>query len=238
MSLEWQPTIDDIVMQSDMTLMSGPQYTPDTGHIRSSPWSHLNAAIADPPANDNVLLVADPEASHMTLMSGSQYAPDTGHISSLPWSHLDAAIGDPPASDNVLFVADPGASQTNPTSSLSGTQNTHGTRRESVLIPRSESWKSYREPQQSPSSDSVESPCEDNPVESPDEEVSVRGSLGADRVQSTARPGRRHSLNPEQREHAALVRKKGSCWNCILLKYQVRKLSTNLSSRSQQDSVT
>ena len=160
----------------------------------------------------------------MLWESTSCRGPDT-RSADVPWSPLSAATGVPPCSDKLLFLAlaDTKAYIESLAPSKPRTREELGEKNERTVPARSKNinacWNSY---EGSSSSESVDPPRGDDPVGPPDEPtVSPHKNRNDNQDQAAKRLGRRHSLNPEQRRHAALMRDRRSCWHCVFQKYPV-----------------
>lgn len=179
------------------------------------------------------------EHSNIPFQSGPDYTLDNGYTSGLPWSHLSAVTG-PPQSDHVLFIDDLGVRCEGPAPSAGVIQNTSLGHEEAVVLPGSGIWENYREQRTASSSgDSVDPPPVNDPIGYAHEVApSSHSSLTLEQVQYSAKSGRRGCLKPERREHAAMMRKKHACWNCIILKYPVSVVIERLRILLTNSSVT
>lgn len=193
---------------------TGTQFVPfdllasDAQHSMSMEWQSTDDDIV--------------EQNSTPFLSGPEYTLDNGYTSGLPWSPLSVDTG-PHQSDHVLFIDHSGVRCEGPAPFPRVIQNISLGYEEAVVVPLSEGWENYREPQRGSSSgDSVDPPPVHDPVEHTAEVAPpAHSSLMIEQVQSPGKSGRHGSLKPERREHAAMMRKIHACWNCIYLKYAV-----------------
>ena len=193
---------------------TGTQFVP--GDLLASDDQHSMSMEWQPVDEETI------KQSGIPFLSGPDYTLDNGYTSSLPWSPLSAASR-PPQSDHVLFLDHSEVRCEGSAPFPRVIQNTSLGYDEPVVVPLSEIWEDYREPQtESSSGDSVDPPpFNDSVGYSAEVAPPPHSSLEIDHVESAGKSGRRGSLKPEQREHAAMMRRKHACWNCIILKYQV-----------------
>ena len=141
----------------------------------------------------------------------------------MPWSHVTAtaAAAGPPRSELALFWGDPKAYLDSISPRQPLPHEAPGNCEEPVLASRSADTQPC---EASSRGESVDRPRGDNPVGPPDEISDLvwsHNGFDDNQIQSGGRSGRHHSLNPEQRRHAALMRAVRNCWHCVFLKYRV-----------------
>lgn len=156
------------------------------------------------------------------ILSGPCRAPDL-RFTDMPWSPLSAAISVTPSSDFLLFFPDPKAYIESLAPPKSQTREDFGNSDKPALpAPLKSIHTCGASCEASPSGESVDPPRGDNPVGPPDEfTISLHNSRNDNLIQAARRLGRRHSLNPEQRSNAALMRRVHNCWHCVFQKYPV-----------------
>ena len=146
----------------------------------------------------------------MPFWSGSRRAPDLS-ATDMPWSPLGVAASVTQSSDSSLFFPDPKPYFDSHAPPKRQSREDHEDCDKPVLPSRLNSIQESWDPREgTPSSGSVDPPRGDNPVGPPEEHIVP--------VQNK---GRRHSLSPEQRRHAALMRAVRNCWHCVFQKYLV-----------------
>ena len=173
---------------------------------------------------DQYFLGADvitPDAMHMGPTPCRGHDPRSADAP--PWSHLSAAASVAPRSDQLLFFPDPKAYVESLAPPKPRTREDHGDCDKPVLPSRTKNQHARREScEGSSSSESVDPPRGDNPVGPPEEPtVSLHNNRDKRKFHAARKLGRRHSLNPKQRNHAALMRGVHNCWHCVFQKYPV-----------------
>ena len=140
-----------------------------------------------------------------------------------PWSHLNAVIDRTPSSEQAFVIVDPSDQAVRTSLSQPSTLESCY-KRESVFGSRTCGLDATGQPHKGcPSGNSIGPPRGDNLAVPPKESglASDSSSPRANQIQPGGRARRHQSLNPVQREHAALMRAVGNCWSCVFLKYSV-----------------